>query len=400
MNESPISPVPMLLRLWCFLGLCGLLAYAGGRAAPPKYRLETGLLEGAHYTVAVPARWNRQMLLLAPDQRPEAAPLVAPLDPEQPDLRALLAEGWLIATTSYRRNGLIIADAMDDLDALRAHLGRTHGTPSRVLLAGTGLGGRIVLQMAERKRELYAGALVIDALFDLEEVNVAAGLTLQPHIPVLFVANWGEVRPAQQYILRVPAQVEDTLVAPLLAQVTRPGHDNLNAAERLAALRLLLHWLDHDREALVSPAQQSRAIAGAPWRPLEGTAEFDLTQEPASRPAAVRWLDDRSFTTRILAIAPFFGQLTLDARPEDLARLGIGKIGRLQLQVGERTWRVLYGRDLTGVARGEWAAFPDADGTIRLARREANAAATAACQVGDTVTLRRYGSSPAPESAP
>ena len=52
------------------------------------------------------------------------------LHPERAANRALLNEGWMVATTSYRRNGIIIADAIDDLDALRAFIADTYGEPA------------------------------------------------------------------------------------------------------------------------------------------------------------------------------------------------------------------------------------------------------------------------------
>ena len=70
--------------------------------------------------------------------------------PDHLATRTLLDEGWLVATTSYRRNGPIVADAMADLDALRAHIAATLGEPQRVLLAGDSMGGLIVTLMAER----------------------------------------------------------------------------------------------------------------------------------------------------------------------------------------------------------------------------------------------------------
>jgi S-adenosylmethionine hydrolase len=53
-----------------------------------------------------------------------------------------------------------------------------------------------------------------------------------------------------------------------------------------------------------------------------------------------------------------------------------------------REWRVRYGSDYSDVARGEWVAFPRAEGVILLAMHYGNAAATAGLKAGDTVTVR------------
>jgi alpha-beta hydrolase superfamily lysophospholipase len=56
----------------------------------------------------------------------------------------------MVATTSYRRNGLVVADAIADLDALRAYIAQAYGEPERVILEGESMGGLIVTIMAER----------------------------------------------------------------------------------------------------------------------------------------------------------------------------------------------------------------------------------------------------------
>ena len=73
------------------------------------------------------------MLLLAHGFRDEKAPLVAELNPEHLACRTLLDEGWVVATTSYRRNGMIIRDAITDLENLRAHIAATCGEPRQVI---------------------------------------------------------------------------------------------------------------------------------------------------------------------------------------------------------------------------------------------------------------------------
>lgn len=94
-----------------------LLLNSTSRAA---IEIARGELEGAHYAIAhnSASEWNRSLLLIAHGYRPESAPLVADLFPEQAAYAALLSEGWIIAKTSYRRNGIIVADAITDLDNL------------------------------------------------------------------------------------------------------------------------------------------------------------------------------------------------------------------------------------------------------------------------------------------
>jgi pimeloyl-ACP methyl ester carboxylesterase len=289
----------------------------------------------------------------------------------------------MIAMTSYRRNGLIVADGVADLDALRASIEQTYGRPERVLLEGESMGGLIVTLIAERTPEIdaegrpaYSGAVAIGAALSAHETNSSAGLSLQPKIPVIFISTLGELDgPAGYLAARVPHDTTD--VRPVVFRVARDGHVNVNQRERLATLNALNAWLDSGRDALPRPA------AGEPF--------FDATVPPAPQPSEVtRQVDGRGFEARVREISADYGNVVLDAQPGDFAAAGIGRMTWFQFQAGGRTYRVRYGRDFDSVKRGEWVAFPDADGLTLLARNFGDAAATAGLHPGDTVTVRRY----------
>lgn len=67
-----------------------------------------------------------------------------------------------------------------------------------------------------------------------------------------------------------------------------------------------------------------------------------------------------------------------------------------QLKVGEHAQRIRYGRDHDSVKRGEWVAFPSAEGDCWIVRSYENAATTAGLTLGSTVTLRRYAEAKEP----
>ncbi|HTB81487.1 MAG TPA: SAM hydroxide adenosyltransferase [Opitutaceae bacterium] len=342
---------------------------------------DTGEINGARFAIARPAYWNHGLLLLAHGYRPESAPLVADLDSDQPACRALLDEGWMIATTSYRRNGLIIGDAVADLDALRAYIAKTYGPPKRVLLEGESMGGTIVTLMAERDDELYSGAIAIDPALELHEPG--QGLDLQPKIPLIFLANQTEISGARHYLsTNVPRNKDDP--RPIILCVSRDGHANVNQSERLDARRTLIAWLEHGPALLP--------------RPDPKTGTFDATHPAAPQPSQVAFApDDHSFDARVTAIDAFTGNIILNAQSDDLARLGLGINSRFQLTAHGQDYRVLYGHDFSSAKRGAWVAFPSADGFFLVARNLGDAAGTAHLAVGDTVTLRRYEDAAGPQ---
>ncbi|HOF09740.1 MAG TPA: hypothetical protein PLV33_07055 [Opitutaceae bacterium] len=379
----------------CIFALCGLLFGAGLCAAPARPHIETGEIAGARYAVAIPAKWNHTLLLVAHDYRPESAPLQADLRLDDPVYGPLIQDGWMVASTSFRRNGIVVRDAIEDLDALRDVLIEAHGRPSQALLVGEGLGGTIVTIMAERLRERYTGALALVPAFDMSEPNSMTGITHSPHIPLLLVATRTSYQPILQYTQRVPVALDDQLVRPQIARVDRTGRTNINDAERLVALRLLHAWMDQGREAYASPENRSLAGYSTPWRAIEKSPDLDITCTPRPGPSTVVWADNRrSFTACVLEVAPYSGHVTLDIRPEDFNQLGLGRKSYVEMRAGERTIRVAMGRDFDSVKRGEWVAFPDANGTICLARHGGNAAVSASLRTGDSVTFRRYDPPP------
>jgi hypothetical protein len=384
-----------LVNAVIFLLLPGLPVVAASRPSMPlaasvatKAGVPTvvqGEIAGAKFTLLRPSSWNRRVLLIAHGSRPETAPLLADLSPESLEYKTLLDEGWMIAMTSFRRNGIIIVDAIADLDALRAHIVDQYGTPQRVLLEGDSMGGAIVTLMAEREVETvtitprsYDGAVAIGAALDVREANGTLGLTLQPRIPLLFLTNQSEIEGPKLYVFPKHPQDTDNLeVRPVLFRVARSGHVNVNQRERLAALRALNLWLDRGRAALPKPA--------------EGQMFFDatITPEPEHSQVAMQ-ADGRGFDATITEVSPIYGNVVLNAQPSDFAAAGIAPWSWFQLKVGDKTQRIRYGRDFDSVKRGEWVAFPGAEGFCWIARSYDNAAATLDLKLGDTVTLRRF----------
>lgn len=370
-------------------------AKAPARATPPtrtrptaaapqavKPILETGEIAGAKFALARPARWNGGLLLIAHGYRAEDRPLVADLFPEHLAYKTLLDEGWMIAKTSYRRNGTIVADAIADLDALRDHIAEKYGELKRVLVEGESMGGLIGTLIAEREPMVspttlprYAGVIAIGAALDLREPNSTLGLTLLPHLPVLFLTNQSELPGPRAYVTAdLP---REAALKPVLFRVSRDGHANVNQRERLAAIRAMNTWLDRGPSALPPPPKD------APF--------FDATVAPDPQPSQVTMhADGRGFDARVIEVSAVYGNLFINAQPADFEAATIGKMMWFQLTAHGKTFRVLNGRDFSSVKRTEWVVFPNADGFFWLARNYADAAAAAELKVGDTMSLRRY----------
>jgi pimeloyl-ACP methyl ester carboxylesterase len=340
--------------------------------APVK--VDVGHLAGANFAIAnPPGQWNHRLLLLAHGYRPDSAPLIADLHPERASIKAVLAEGWMVATTSYRRNGMVVGDAIADLDALRAYIAASYGPPERVILEGESVGGLIVTLMAERDADLYDGAIGFDATLYVKEVNGTVGLSLLPRIPLIFLATEREVPEARSYLTSLVARPAPA-VQPALFLIKREGHTNINQAEHLAAFRAINAWIDGGREALPAAKDQFHY--------------YDATIAPDPGPStAVALPDNRGFQTTVAEVDAVYGNILLEAQAQDFASGGISPMTFCTLTAGGTSYRTLYGRTYSDVKDGEWIAFPDADGRTVLSRGFANAVRTTGLKVGDAVTL-------------
>ena len=354
--------------------LAAVLLAAGPAAADPVVKIEVGQILGARFAIAnPPVPWNKRLLLLAHGYRPPSAPLVADLNPERASIKAALDEGWIVATTSFRRNGLVIGEAIADLDALRAFIANAYGEPERVIVEGDSSGGLIATLIAERDKGPYDGAVAFDATLYIKESNSQVGLSLLPRIPLLFVSTARETKESKGYLTALVSR-PPPIVQPALVLVSREGHTNFNQPERIFAFRAINAWIDGGRDQLPKPLDQK------PY--------FDATVAPDPGPSTALFRDDRKgFDTRVAEIDPVYGNLLLEAQAGDFVKGLIPPMTYFNVVSNGASTRVLYGRTYSDVKDGEWVAFPDADGRTVLSRNFADAAGTLGIKVGDPVAL-------------
>ena len=293
----------LLLALIAALPALPAADAARGRsiAAPvPAFTVETGTIDGALYTALVPRTWNRRLLLIAHGLRDTEMPLTADLNPEHFAYRTLVEEGWIVAKSSYRRNGVIVADAISDLDALRARLAAAHGEPARVIVEGDSKGGLIALLLAEREPDTVTrsarqvdGVVAIDPEATMRENNRPVSLSLHPGVPVVLVANQSELPAAQGYAANARAATPDR--QPVFLRVSRDGHVNVNQQERLIALQMLNRWLDTSRDDLPRPSRGGTAV----------DISIDLGRQPTQ---VTMHGDGRGFDARVLEVTGKIGR--------------------------------------------------------------------------------------------
>jgi pimeloyl-ACP methyl ester carboxylesterase len=121
---------------------------------------------GAVYRICLPASWNGDLVIYAHGYVAPNRPVGIPED------QFVLAGigsidqivtnlGYAFAASSYRANGLVVYEGIEDsLDVVRI-FSELHGKPGKVYLAGVSEGGLIAALSMEQHQDVYAGALAL-----------------------------------------------------------------------------------------------------------------------------------------------------------------------------------------------------------------------------------------------
>jgi hypothetical protein len=120
-----------------------------------------GSLQGANYTIAVPANWNGTLLLFSHGYTFATSPLANPA-PDASDAATaavLLSQGYALTGSSYSQNGWALQQAFNDQITLLNFFDQTCGKPARTIPWGESLGGIITAGLVQLNPNRFAAAL-------------------------------------------------------------------------------------------------------------------------------------------------------------------------------------------------------------------------------------------------
>lgn len=146
-----------------------------------------GIHQGAGYRMEVPDDWNGQLLIFAHGLRGTGPELIV----DDPPIRDyLVRNGFAWAASSYRRNGYVVDEAIEDTQALRDLFVERFREPDRTYLMGGSMGGHITAAGIERYPDTYDGAMPLCGVvgdveffdFFLDHAVVAAALADVPTV--------------------------------------------------------------------------------------------------------------------------------------------------------------------------------------------------------------------------
>jgi pimeloyl-ACP methyl ester carboxylesterase len=144
---------------------CGgddLASPADGGAEPAAGCSDGTLPSGALSRFCFPSNWNGELVVYAHGYVSARDPIAVRDDPigNRTVSEIVNGLGYAFATTSYRANGLVVPQAVEDLVELRNAFDRAyHPDPARTYVVGVSEGGLIAALAAERHPELLSGAL-------------------------------------------------------------------------------------------------------------------------------------------------------------------------------------------------------------------------------------------------
>ena len=339
--------------------LCLVIGLVGTAAA----EISRGEIGGAKFMIATPETWQGKLVLIAHGFRQEGSPLDAEFDVKDEFAAPLLEKGWGIASTSYRRNGWIVEDALLDLKALRDHVVKEHGEVKRCLVIGSSMGGLIGTLAAEGALDRFDGVVAIGAYLGTEKrEGFHEALTWQPKAPLIYLTNQDELEHPKHY--RTKAGPEKTA----LWEVKRDGHCNTSDSERLQALLAVDAWAD----------------GTVPVKEKDGTVYPPVRESTAKKV-------DGGLEGKVTLASASWGNLSTGFVAADLTALGLksGDMAVVSGSKGKLAVKVVGYR--SDVAPGEGALYLTPNGWVAVVINGGNAAKAIGVTTGDAVVLSKVG---------
>ncbi len=345
----------MKYRIIAIIGLLVTYGFCFAQTAE-KYKKEQTELYGAKIEILSPEKWNRKLLVIAHGYRDPGSPIRVSIY-EDNFSKSLLEDGWMIAATSYRRNGMIVRDAIEDLKFLTAHIDDKYGIPEERFLYGRSMGAKIGVIIAEQVDSGYKGVFAQCAGMGSEDPENPMKVNNSPLIPIMFFQNNTEMERPLDYI----SNVNDKAIKPIIWMVDRPGHCNTNVMENLEGFRAFLSFCEgekiEDKTILID--MDSTVVS-------EAIIEGDKM---------------------ILPLVKHSSSYQLNIRKSDFEKVGIKHKSWYKLAYKDKYYYVYWGDQYSDVPYLYWVSFFNADGTFKLARNFANAVSMLQYQDGDFVEI-------------
>ena len=297
--------------------------------------VHSGTLGPSLVTIAIPkGAWNGKLLLYNHGMRFPPRPLSSALPLRSKHYRRWLQDGWMVASSSFRRQGMIVREAIEDSAALYNTIVNRFGKPRRTLLLGESMGATISLLMVESEPLKYHGAIAV-SIGSSGDSQYPIARSYNPEAPLLFLCNSNETSAVLEYL----HGASEAPVLPAFWWIDRVGHVKLSSDELIAALEGLEKWIErghieHFKNATIDPPP------------------------PASRASFA----DGGAYGHLVSIDPAYGNATSDLVKADFDRLGIALGDPFEIRIKGKRYRSKLGQNYWEYETGEWFTMLDANG--------------------------------------
>jgi len=332
-------------------------------AESKDYNLNRLEHKGSLIEVMYPAEWNGKLLVWAHGYRPAASPLRCKIYDDQ-FTQDLISRGWMIAKTSYRRNGVIIRDAIEDLEILNQYVVENYGKPKEKYLHGASMGGIISVLIAEQADSGYDGVLALGAALQMKEETNPLELNYQPQIPILYLSNKTEVERPKDYIANFKSGIK-----PRFWMIDRPGHCNENPFEMQEAFNALLDF------AAGKDIEDDRTI-------LHDMQNLIISE--------VEFMNNEIHVPLVKGSSSF----RINLHKSDLEKIGIEHKSYYKLSYNDRYYYAFWGDTYSDVPNKFWISFFNATGEFKLARNFGNAIPILNYEEDDIVVITKLDEQP------
>jgi pimeloyl-ACP methyl ester carboxylesterase len=140
---------------------------------------------------------------------PLAGPFAANDNPHRPIYLGVMLRGYVVASVSYWREGVIYGDAVEDVEEMRLLL-RERGVAGRMVAQGRSMGGAICTLLNERFGQHYDGILTLGAALHVskEQDGSKPVFSHAPRTRQIFLSNVSELAVIEAYVAQSQSYVK------------------------------------------------------------------------------------------------------------------------------------------------------------------------------------------------
>jgi hypothetical protein len=329
-----------------------------------EYSTEDRELQGSNVTIISPDNWNGKLLLIAHGYRVIGSDKSSHISVHE-FYESLLEKGWMIAGTSYRRNGMILRDAIEDLKYLENYISKNYGKIDEKYLYGRSMGGMIGVHIAEDKNSSYSGIFALGAGMKCRDEVNPLEITHKPYIPIMFLSNETETELPQKYV----NNIEINAIKPILWTIDRPGHCNANQLELIDGFDALLDMCQG------KDVEESKIVLHDMSNSIQSDAV--ITNNNIEIP-----LEGSSSSYR------------MNIRKSDLEKIGIEHKSFFEMEYNDKSYYVFWGDTYSDAPYLFWVSFFQANGKYKLARNFGNAVSYLRYKKDDKIIIRKLETQP------